>query len=203
VSAATLVLVRHGRTVWHAENRYAGRTEIDLDETGRRQAAALAAWAADDALAAIACSPQRRAKETAEPAARATGMQLAVDPRLREIDFGIAEGRTLAELDPSVVAAYLRDPVAHAMPGGEPPQAAAARACEALRELAARHPGERVLVVGHTTVFRLAICALLGIELRDYRRRLPALDNGAVTELILGGEGAALRRVNAAIGAAP
>ncbi|NUT12685.1 MAG: histidine phosphatase family protein, partial [Nonomuraea sp.] len=48
-----LVLVRHGETVWHAENRYAGTSDVDLTERGRDQAAMLAAWAAEAGLAAV------------------------------------------------------------------------------------------------------------------------------------------------------
>jgi broad specificity phosphatase PhoE len=194
--AATLILARHGRTVWHAGNRYAGRTEVELDDVGRAQAAALAAWASTAGIAAVVSSPQLRARSTAEPAARALGVALDVDERLREIDFGGAEGLLLSDLGADVVAAYERDPVAHHLPGGEDPRAVAERCRAGLEAIAAAHRGARVLVVGHNAALRLALCALLGVPLRDYRRRFPVLDNGALSELRMDGHGAGLVRFN-------
>lgn len=190
----TVFLVRHGQTPWHGENRYAGRTDLPLDETGREQACWLAAWARDAGLAAVVCSPLRRAVDTAAPAAEAAGVAPARDSRLRELDFGQAEGLRLAELDPDVVRSFEADPAAHPLPGGEDPVAAAERARECLVEVAAL--GERVLVVAHNTLIRLALCRLLGIPLGEYRRRWGQVANVALTELALGSDGWALRAYN-------
>src|SRR6185437_4101582 len=54
MSGTAVHLVRHGRTAWHRPNRYAGRSDIDLDDTGVAQARRLAGWAARARLAAIA-----------------------------------------------------------------------------------------------------------------------------------------------------
>ena len=62
-----LVLVRHGETIWHAENRYAGSSDIPLSPRGLEQAEQLAKWASRADLAAIWISPLRRARETAGP----------------------------------------------------------------------------------------------------------------------------------------
>ncbi|WP_049579795.1 histidine phosphatase family protein, partial [Streptomyces sp. SBT349] len=45
--------------------------------------------------------------------------------------------------------------------------------------------GGPVLVVGHSTILRLALCALLGLPLAAYRQHFPRLDNVAVTEIAL------------------
>ena len=94
-----LFLVRHGATVWHAENRYAGSSDVALDPNGYAQAERLARWASETTLAGIWCSPLTRARETAAPAARATGLVPHVDERLREIDFGQIEGKTMTEAE--------------------------------------------------------------------------------------------------------
>lgn len=182
----TLFLARHGETVWHAENRYAGISDIDLTARGVEQAYGLGAWASGAGLDAIVTSPLSRARRTAEPAAHATGLEAVVEPDLVEVDFGIAEGRTLGELEashPLEVEAFRGDPAGHPLPAGEDPTAAAARGAAALRRLADTHQGGRVLTVAHNTLFRLVLCRLLGIPEADYRRVFPGLRNCAVTEL--------------------
>ncbi|MFG3506626.1 histidine phosphatase family protein [Streptomyces sp. NPDC047821] len=195
------ILVRHGETAWHAENRYAGRTDVPLTERGHQQAAALGAWAAGQRLDAVLCSPLSRARLTARPAATALGLAPRVDERLVEVDFGRGDGLTRAEMAeafPDALAAFLDDPVAHHLPGGEDPVAAAGRAVGCLEEVARDLPGGRVLVVAHSTLVRLVLCDLLGIPLARYRQVFPALENGALTELrLLPGGRASLLRLNA------
>jgi broad specificity phosphatase PhoE len=191
-----LVLVRHGETFWHAENRYAGVSEIELSPTGRAQAARLAAWAASAGLSAVWSSPQGRAVATATPCAGLAGLRLQVDARLRELDFGEAEGLTsleIRELYPAAFAAFGIDPVANHLPGGEDPVEAAARFVTCLHDIADVEPEGRVLVVAHNTVIRLALCRLLGTPLRDYRRRYPGIGNCSLTEIRMTGRPAILQ----------
>ncbi len=189
VTAGTtrLALARHGETVWHADNRYAGgSSDIDLTRLGRDQAAALATWTRSYAPAAVISSPVRRAVETASLSAAAAGVPLQQVEDLREIDFGVAEGRTVEELltdDPEIVSSFRRDPVAHPFPGSEPPEVAARRAAAALRSIAEQHQGGRVLVVAHNTLLRLGMCVLLDLPVARYRDLFPRLDNAAISEL--------------------
>ncbi|KNB53202.1 histidine phosphatase family protein [Streptomyces caatingaensis] len=194
------LLVRHGETTWHAENRYAGRTDVPLTEHGLRQAEDLAAWAAGQRLDAVLCSPLSRARLTARPAATALGLAPRVDERLVEVDFGRGDGLTrdeMADAFPDALAAFLADPVAHHLPGGEDPAAAADRALDCLTQTARELPDGRVLVVAHSTLVRLALCRLLEIPLSRYRQVFPVLENGALTELRLRAGRAALLRLNA------
>ncbi|MFF7068341.1 histidine phosphatase family protein [Streptomyces pseudovenezuelae] len=193
-TSTTLLLARHGQTIWHAENRYAGVSDIGLTDEGRAQAEALGRWAAVHRPDAVWTSPLSRAIATADPACRALGVTPHREPGLRECDFGVVEGRTLAEFAaevPDAAEAFRADPVAFPFPGAEDPAAAAARGTAALRRVAAAHPGERVLVVAHNTLLRLALCALLSIPLGEYRRVFPRLRNAAITELRLDEHGSA------------
>ena len=192
VPETLLSLSRHGQTPWHAENRYTGSSDIGLTSQGEAQAAALGAWAAATRPDKVICSPMRRCRETATAAAAALGLDPVVIHDLREVHFGIAEGRTLDEVEaehPGTVDAFRADPVRHAFPGAEPPADAAGRTAAALRALAASNPGSHLLVVAHNTALRLALCLLLGIELSHYRRVFPRIDNGALTQLRLPAEG--------------
>ena len=185
----TLLLARHAQTVWHRENRYAGTSDVDLTPDGVRQAERLAGWVRTRGVDAVVSSPVRRARETAGPSAHAAGVPLEVEDDLREVGFGVAEGRTIDELDPDVAARFRADPVAHPFPGAEPPEEAAERCAAALRRVAARHPDRTVLVVAHNTLLRLGLCALLGLPVARYRQVFPRLDNVAVTEIALRGGG--------------
>jgi len=180
----TLVLARHGRTAWHSPNRYAGRSDIPLDDYGRTQAETLARWAEPQGFTGLACSSLDRARATIEPTARLLAMTPVVDARLRELDFGIAEGKMLTEIDPVVAERFVADPVTHHFPDGEDPRDAVDRALEALTELAEGQ--EKVLVVAHNTLIRLITCAVLGVPLSEYRRRLPDLDPAATVTLRMG-----------------
>ncbi|MER6283990.1 histidine phosphatase family protein [Streptomyces sviceus] len=193
-ASTTLLLARHGQTIWHAENRYAGVSDIGLTDEGRAQAEALGRWAGVHRPDAIWTSPLSRAIATADPACRALGVSPHREPGLRECDFGVVEGRTLAEFAaevPHAAEAFRADPVAYPFPDAEDPAAAAARGTQALRRIAAAHPGERVLVVAHNTLLRLTLCTLLSIPLGEYRRVFPRLRNAAITELRLDKDGSA------------
>lgn len=188
---ATLLLSRHGQSVWHAENRYAGSSDIDLTPVGRQQAEALAQWARANGPDAMYSSPVRRARESTEPVTAATGMTATIEQDLREVHFGVAEGLTIAEMRsrfPEAAARFESDPVAGSFPAAEPPESAAGRGAAALRRIAGAHPGQTVLVVAHSTLIRLVLCSLLSIPLRNYRQSLPSLDNGTLTRIRLHGD---------------
>jgi broad specificity phosphatase PhoE len=194
-----LLLARHGQTEWHHDNRYVSRTDIGLNETGRREAWMLARCAEEEEPDLILCSPLTRALETARLSADACGVEPRTDERLRELDFGEWEGKTLAEIReeyPESVSLFEEDPARYGFPGGEPLHKGSERVLEILAELHRSHTGRTVLVVGHNTLLRLGLCRILGTPLRDYRRRLPRLVNAAVSEVRFGEEGGALYSLN-------
>ncbi len=195
-----LFLVRHGRTGWNKAGRYLGTSDIDLDERGVAESKRLARWAASASLGTIVSSPAVRARHTAAIVAAQVGLDMRVDERFRELDFGAAEGRTLAELraeDAEIVARFEMDPVEYHLPGGEHPRAALDRMQAAIRDLRSEPPA-RVLVVTHNTVLRLFVSDCLGIPLARYRRLLPVAEHCAITELGVTGDAFAVYRYNAA-----
>ena len=177
-----LHFVRHGETVWHHENRYAGSSDVALTDRGWVQASALAEWAAETPIGRVLSSDLSRAVGTARLSADALGVDLEIDPRLREVDFGRGEGLTteqMREAFPAERAAFEAMPATTPLPGGESGRSAVARAGAVLVELAAS--GTETLVVAHTTLGRLLLCHLIGLPLDSYRRTFPSVGNGTVT----------------------
>lgn len=184
--STTLLLARHGQTIWHAENRYARHQRRRPDGHGGRAGGSPGPLGSSPPGGRDLDVPLSRAVLTAAPACRALNLTPHTEPALRECDFGVVEGRTLAEFEtenPEAAEAFRTDPVAHAFPGAEDPTAAATRGATALHRIAAAHPDQRVLVVAHNTLLRLVLCRLLGIPLSEYRRVFPRLRNAAVSEL--------------------
>lgn len=144
----TFLLARHGETDWNREERYQGHADPPLNETGRAQAEELASTLTEP-IQAIYSSDLRRASETAEIVAARLGLAVEQNPGLREIDVGSWQGLTKAEIDGRRW-------------DGETYEHHAARVTRALREIAARHPDGRVLVVSHGGTLRRVQQAVLG-----------------------------------------
>jgi broad specificity phosphatase PhoE len=183
-----LHIVRHGETVWHAENRYCGSSDIGLTEKGIQQSIELAEWAEKADLDLIISSDLSRAFTTAAPSAKACGKDIEIEKRFREVDFGQGEGRTSAEMMvafPADYQAFIENPGHSPLPDGEAGNVAVDRALAALTEITNRENCEEVLLVAHSTLGRLLICALTGIPLDSYRQVFPMVINGAITTLLV------------------
>ncbi len=168
-------LVRHGETVLSAEDRFAGATDVELSDEGRRQVACLGERLASERIAAVYASPMRRTLDTAAAIAAPHGLVPTASAALREIDHGRWEGLTRAEVaarHADEAAAWEEDPFTFAPEGGESGVQVMARALPGLREIVGNHLGQTIVVVSHKATIRLVLCALLGIDARGYRDRL-------------------------------
>jgi broad specificity phosphatase PhoE len=168
-------LVRHGSTVLSAEDRFAGATDVELSDEGRRQVECLGERLASEPVAAVFTSPMRRTLDTAAAIASPHGLKATASDTLREIDHGHWEGLTrqqVAERHPEEAASWEADPFTFAPHGGESGVHVMARALPGLREIVERHLGHTIVVVSHKATIRLVLCALLGIDARGYRDRL-------------------------------
>jgi probable phosphoglycerate mutase len=182
--ATVTLLLRHGQTALSAERRFAGIGDIELTETGVRQAKlAGERLAARGGVDVIVTSPLRRTRQTAEEVAVAIGAPVEEDADFRETDFGAWEGLTFTEAQrrwPDEVAAWLADPAA-APPGGESFAAVADRVRAARERLMAAHLRQTVLVVSHVTPIKTLLTeALLAPPASMYRMHL---DVGSFSEI--------------------
>jgi probable phosphoglycerate mutase len=193
--ATITLLLRHGQTALSTERRFAGLSDIELTETGVRQAKlAGERLAARGGVDVIVASPLRRTRQTAEEVAAATSARVEYDDDLRETDFGDWEGLTFTEAQrrwPAEVAAWLADPAA-APPGGESFAAVAIRVQAARERLMAAHARETVLVVSHVTPIKTLLTeALLAPPAAMYRMHL---DVGSLSEIDWYSDGPAVVR---------
>jgi 2,3-bisphosphoglycerate-dependent phosphoglycerate mutase len=183
-------IVRHGETDWNVERRIQGRIDKPLNDVGRVQAEATARGLREQAFAAAYSSDLARAWHTAEIVARRLGLGVHAEPGLRERHYGVLQGLTAAEIAERLPTHYqcyrARDPQAD-YEGGESLKLLAMRVTVALEALAARHPGQTVLVVTHGGVLDICHRRATGRDLsapRDF-----AIPNAALNWLEVGGEG--------------
>ena len=120
--ATRLCLVRHGETEWNLGQRIQGHRDMPLNATGLNQAQALAVGLTEQRFSAIYCSDLQRARQTAEPLAKALGMTVNIEPELRERNFGCCEGQTFEEImagDAEVAHGLTSRQPDYVLPGGE------------------------------------------------------------------------------------
>lgn len=191
-----LYLVRHG-AVEGGEGLCMGRHDAPLSEEGRSSLLRLAeSWASPNAR--LFASDLLRARDSAGVLAEAWGCDVAIDARLREMDFGAWDGRTWAELereDGPRLAAWMGDWVGARARDGESFRDVGERV-EAWAAEALAPGGGDAVVVAHAGSLRALLCHLLPWPMeRAFQLRL---DHGRASGLRLGGRaGAELAFLNA------
>lgn len=163
-----ILLVRHGQTQWNTgEERFRGRSEVDLDELGARQAEAVARRIAQWQVGAVYSSPQKRALRTAESIARR--LELVVQPLegLADMDFGEWEGLSLSEArsrDSKLFQLWVESPHRVTFPRGENLEQVRGRLTSTLEVLLTRHPEETIVLVSHRVICKALLLISLGMD---------------------------------------
>ena len=194
MSEATLLLARHGRTALNALGLIQGRSVSPLDELGQAQAQQLA-----EHLAVLPQTPSKiwssdllRAEQTAGAVAARLKLEVRLDARLREQDFGDYEGRSLSELlteDADFEQAWTQDFSLLHPPGGERFADTTARMLDWYEGVRPRQAGEVVLAVSHGLAISALLCALTDTAPREANTRgLFHHANAAYTALTLDAE---------------
>lgn len=162
---ALVGLLRHGQTVWNAEQRIQGQGDSPLTPIGQARVLAWAGKLSQDGWQHILCSDLGRAKETAELLNATLALPLTVDPRLREQHWGEWQGLPVAALR------AMSEPELHRQtgigwdfqpPGGESRHQVRDRALAALTAAHARLPGENILVITHLGLIKCLVYHLAG-----------------------------------------
>ncbi len=188
--ATRIIAIRHGETAWNVDTRIQGQLDIPLNETGRWQAQRLALALAGEPIAAVYSSDLLRARDTALSVADAVGQPVVTDEGLRERGFGEFQGRTYAEIEalwPEEALRWRKRDPDFAPPGGESLLALRERVTRTTHALAARHPGEQIVMVGHGGVMDVLYRVATGQEIQAPRTW--ALGNAAVNRLLWTADG--------------
>ena len=179
-----LLLIRHAEVEERFQRVFGGRIDMGLSPRGSSQAEALAAWLIRKPVAAIYCSPMKRARLTLEPVLRDRTVEPVILDGLREIDFGDWTGLSWQELhDRHQISAFewLDFIERGAIPQGECAQKFRARIEPCLTGMLERHSGDTVAVVCHGGVIRMLLAILLGLPLP--RMRAFDIEYASVTRL--------------------
>ena len=88
MTAARIIIWRHGRTEWNIVNRFQGQADVPLDDVGYAQAIRAAEVLASYRPSSLYSSDLSRCYQTAEMLAQRTGLDITTDKRLREIHVG-------------------------------------------------------------------------------------------------------------------
>ncbi|MDN3919475.1 histidine phosphatase family protein [Roseateles violae] len=189
-----LLLIRHGETDWNRRPCFQGQIDTALNAQGLAQAQDLARRLLDEhgrgPIDGLVVSDLLRARQTAEPVARALRLPAQLAPALREQAFGILEGLSFEEIrakHPAEFERWARHQPDYALPGGaESRQAFHARVSAALAQLAAAWPGRRLAVVTHGGVLDIVWRLAHGLDLQG--PRVCAIPNAGINRVQVRGE---------------
>ena len=161
-----IILVRHGETKWNVDEIFRGRTDIELNETGTRQAKLLAEYLSKLKIDAIHSSPLKRALKTAEIIAGYHQLNVYIDASLNDLNFGRWQGMSCQEVQDKyqeLYAEWINHPESVKMPDGEGLDDVRRRAMGVIAEVTAKYKGT-IVMVSHRVVNKVLICALLGLD---------------------------------------
>lgn len=169
-----LITVRHGETCFNRRGIWQGQTDSALTANGEAQARALMPRiGALASCATVYSSDLGRARRTAALIADTERHVLALEPGLRERDFGVFQGLARDEIArryPDAWTAHNAGDPDSAPPGGESLRQLCRRVVAAFHRIAARHPGERIVAVSHGGVLSTFAKHVLGLPLGAPRR---------------------------------
>lgn len=166
---SSLSLIRHGQTDWNFARRLQGRTDIPLNNTGRRQACDVGRElaASGEHWDVLVSSPLSRARETAEIIGEEVGLKLSRTYNdLIERSFGDIEGYDCSDMTEEERHAFMAQ-------HGEHTADLVARGVTVLRQIVADYPGQNVMIVSHGSFIRLTAGHIMN-------RALRSLENGEV-----------------------
>lgn len=165
---STIYLVRHGQTLWNADMRFQGTSDIQLSDLGVRQAEMLADRFKDIKLDAIYSSDLNRAFNTAKIVAQKHELQVVAKEKLREICFGAWEGLNREQIEkkwPGKLKEFFENPLSRCIPEGENFSDVQQRAYKCFDEIINSHKKSKLLIVAHGGTINTILAEILKMDL--------------------------------------
>ena len=183
-----LVLVRHGQSQAYVDGQafplVDGQGDPPLSSRGERQAALVCARLAAEGVDAIYVTTLRRTAQTAAPLAGRCGLEMRVEPGLREVCLGEWEGglyrKMVADGHPIAQRVFTEERW-DVIPGGEGPEAFAGRVRAAVERVVTAHQGERVAVFTHGGVIAQVIALASGSRTFAFT----SADNASISRVVV------------------
>lgn len=177
-----LYLMRHGQTDWNAKGCVQGWNDTALNQKGIAQARLAGEKLAKEDIETIYSSDLKRAKKSAEIVSASLDLPLHCTKRLREMNFGKAEGVKKTDLEakfPYIYPAFndLKNPERYDIryPNGESIGEVQQRFMKVITKLV-EDRRQKVLIVTHGMLVRIFAESCLKKTLR--------LDNGSVLRVV-------------------
>jgi broad specificity phosphatase PhoE len=146
----SIVLIPWAKTEWSRAGRLSGRTPLPLTDTGRREADEWANALAGRELAAVYCGDDPTSRKTGGVLAERAEVRLKHLPDLSEVDVGLWEGLTAAEVEsrnPKLFKRWIEKPFSVCPPEGEAVGPACSRILDCVQRIARKHKGASIAVV--------------------------------------------------------
>jgi probable phosphoglycerate mutase len=170
-----IYFLRHGQTECSRTGAFCGSIDSKLTPEGFDMAEAFADAYKSLAWTAVFCSPMQRTIATAKPLCTAIGIEPQLRDGLKEINYGLWEGKTPEFISKEYHDDYLRwsaDPAWYAPTDGDMAISIASRAMGVIEEIKHTYTSGNILVVSHKATIRIMLCSLLGIDVGRFRYRL-------------------------------
>ncbi|MFH1692350.1 MAG: histidine phosphatase family protein [Candidatus Omnitrophota bacterium] len=176
-----ITLIRHGQTQWNHTKRYLGHTDIDLDATGKEQALRTQKKLKREEFHKIYSSDLKRAANFAKIVFK--GKEIFTTPDLRELNFGLFEGKTHDEIMNAhkyIYSQWLSSPFKTTVPDGEQLKDFKQRITNIFKKIIADNSGLSIGVVTHAGPIRIILNHVMNKQ--DIWEPLPKLASIHIVE---------------------
>jgi len=161
-----IILIRHGQTGYNKEKIFRGKIDVPLDSTGILQTKAIAEKLSSYNIKAIYSSPLKRALETSTPIAATFNLDVEIDDKFVDFDFGEWQGLGLEEVQkkfPDLYCKWLKEPHLVKIPNGESLGLVRERVTEVINRIIEKNQ-DTTAIVSHRVINKVIICAMLSLD---------------------------------------